>query len=101
MINIIISVFASVILLIGIVSMVTPIPGGTVMIAGSLTALICSSPRARRCLQFMRTRMNWFNKMVAWVEKSVGDRIGIVGTALRQTRPLAYKEASPDSSPVD
>ena len=99
--SIIVSIFASVVLLIGIVSMVTPIPGGTVMIAASLTALICTSPRARRCLQFMRTRMKWFDKIMAWVENAVGDRIGIVGTALRQTRPQAYKEASPDPNPTD
>ena len=101
MTNLIVTVFASVILLIGIVSMVTPIPGGVVVIAGSLTALICTSPRAQRCLQFMRTRMNWFDKMVAWVERTVGDRIGFVGVALRKTRPLGYKEASSDSTPAD
>jgi len=100
MINTIVAIFSSVILLIGIISMVTPIPGGTIMIAGSLTALICSSARARRCLQFMRTRMIWFDKVVAWIEKTVGNRIEIIGTALRQTRP-DYKETSPDSSPVD
>jgi hypothetical protein len=101
MTNIIISVFASVVLLVGLISMVTPIPGGTMMIAGSLTALICTSPRARRCLQFMRTRMNWFNKMMAWVEKTVGNRINIIGVALRQTRPLTDGEVAPACNPAD
>jgi len=101
MINVIISIFASLVLLIGLVSMVTPIPGGTVLIAGSLTALICSSPLARRCLQVMRSKINWFNKSIFWIEAKVGDRIGIVGRALRKTRPLAYQEASSDSCSTD
>jgi len=101
MINFLISILASVLLLIGLVSMLTPIPGGTVLIAGSLTALICSSPLARRCLQVMRTKMNWLNKGVLWVENKVGDRIGIVGRALGQTRPIEYQEDSSGSNPVE
>lgn len=101
MINFIISIVASLVFLFGLVSMVTPIPGGTFLIAGSLTALICSSPLARRCLQVMRTKINWFNKSVFWIEAKVGNRIGIVGRALKQTRPLAYQEASSDSCSTD
>jgi hypothetical protein len=97
MINFIISIVASVVLLFGLVSMVTPIPGGTFLIAGSLTALICSSPFARRCLQVLRTKLNWLNKGILWIEEKAGDRIGVVGRALRQTRPLAYQEDSSDS----
>lgn len=101
MINFLISMVASLVLLFGLVSMVTPIPGGTVLIAGSLTALICSSPFARRCLQIMRTKMNWLNKGILWIEAKVGDRIGIVSRALRQTRPLDYQEASSESKPAE
>lgn len=101
MINLIVTVFASVVLLIGIVSMVSPIPGGVVMIAGSLTALTCTSPRARRCLQFMRTRINVLNKSILWIEEKVGHRIGIVGRALRQTRPIEFQETSSDLKPAD
>ena len=101
MINFFISIVASVVLLFGLVSMVTPIPGGTVLIAGSLTALICSSPFARRCLQVMRTKLNWLNKGVLWVEAKMGERIGIVGRALAQTRPIEYREASSDSTPAE
>ena len=101
MINFLISIVASVVLLIALVSMVTPIPGGTVLIAVSLTALICSSPFARRCLQVMRTKMNWLNKGVLWLEDKVGDRIGIVGRALGKTRPLDYQQDSSDSNPAE
>lgn len=94
MINLLISAFASVTLLIGIVSMVTPIPGGTFLIAVSLTALICSSSRARRCLQILRTRLAFLNKTILWVEEKMGDRVRIVSNALRQTRPEADSGAS-------
>jgi hypothetical protein len=87
MLNLILSVFASLLLLVGLISMVTPVPGGTFMIAGGLTTLICSSPRARFCIKYMRTRLSWFNKMVGWIESKVGSRIKIIGKALKQTRP--------------
>jgi hypothetical protein len=94
MVNFIVVVITSLTLLIGLVSMVTPIPGGTLLIAGSLTALICTSPRARRCLQILRTRLEFLNKGILWVEEKVGNRIGIVGNALRQTRPYADSAVS-------
>jgi hypothetical protein len=92
--NLIITILAIPVFLMGLVSMVTPVPGGTVMIAFSLTALICTSPRARRCLQIFRTRFNVLNKSILWVENKIEDRITIVGDALRQTRPHADTNAS-------
>ena len=71
----------------GFVSMVTPIPGGTILIAGGLTALICSSPSARYCLMWIRTRANWFNKAMFWLENKVGTKVKVVGGALAKTHP--------------
>ena len=85
--NIVISLLAIVAIILGFVSMVTPIPGGTIMIAGGLTALICSSPSARYCLMWIRTRFNWFNKAIFWLEKTVGPRVKVVGNALARTHP--------------
>ena len=87
MVNLLVTVFASVILVIGLISMVTPVPVGTFMISVSLTMLICSSPRAQRCIKFFRERASWFNKMFDWLEAKVGTRISFVGKALKQTRP--------------
>jgi len=67
--------------------MVTPIPGGTLLIAGGLTALICTSPTARYCLMWIRSRVNWFNKLMFWLEAKVGSRIKTMGVALGKTRP--------------
>jgi len=85
--NLIISFLAMLSILFGMVSMVTPIPGGTILIAGGLTALICSSPSARYCLMWVRSRVNWFNKLIFWLEKEVGSRIKIIGVALGKTHP--------------
>lgn len=85
--NLVISFLAAISIILGLVSMVTPIPGGTIMIAGGLTALICSSPSARYCVMWIRTRVNWFNKAIFWLEKKVGTKVKTVGVALGKTRP--------------
>ena len=83
----IISIFAVILILFGLVSMVTPIPGGTILMAGGLTMLICSSPTAQFCIMWIRAKVNWVNKMVFWLEKSIGPRIKVIGTALGKTHP--------------
>ena len=85
--NIIISIVSLFFLVLGIISMVTPIPGGTLFIAGGLTGLICSSARARFCVKWIRTRVAWFIKTIFWLEEKVGPRVKVIGTALLQTRP--------------
>ncbi len=71
----------------GLVSMVTPIPGGAILISGGLTMLICASPTAQYCVMWIRAKINWVNKMVFWLEKSIGPRIKVVGEALGKTHP--------------
>lgn len=92
MINLLLSFFASITLIIGIISMLTPIPGGTLMIAGSLTVLICSSPRAQSGVRRLRERINWFNKAIFWLEGKVGTRIPVMGNALKKTRSAPTKD---------
>ena len=85
--NVLISIVSMFFLVLGTISMVTPIPGGTLFIAGGLTGLICSSARARWCVKWIRTRVSWFNKTIFWLEEKVGPRIKVIGVALLQTRP--------------
>ena len=87
MINFFVSFISLVVLVIGIVSMVTPIPGGTFMIAISISTLICSNARAQRIMQQLRTKYNAFNKVIFWLEKKVGGRVKFIGIALEKTRP--------------
>lgn len=83
----VISAIALVCILIGLISMVTPIPGGTALIAGGLTMLICSNPSAQYCLMWLRSRLRWVNGLMFWLETKVGKRITVVGTALAKTHP--------------
>ena len=77
-------VAGSLLLLMGTISMVTPIPGGTFMLAAGSVLLICASPWFRRCLQILRTRFGLFNRIMTWMENKMGDRIGGV---LKLTQP--------------
>ena len=74
----------SLLLLLGTVSMVTPIPGGTFMLASGSVLLICSSPWFRRCLQFLREKFNRFNRLMSWMENKMPEKLGGV---LKLTQP--------------
>lgn len=89
--NLAISILSSLTIVFGLVSMLTPIPGGTLMIAGGLTALICTSPTARYCLMWMRSKARWIDSLFYWLETKVGSRVKVIGKALAKTHP-------PDSS---
>lgn len=82
-----ISVLALVCILVGLVSMITPIPGGIVLVAVGLTMLICINPSAQYCLMWIRSRVSWVNKLMYWLEAKVGNRISVVGVAFAKTHP--------------
>lgn len=86
MLKLLLTILASTTLLVGSLSMLTPIPGGTIVIAVSLTVLIYTSPTARRILRAIRSNPH-INNAFAWIELKVGQRFPIVGDALARTRP--------------
>lgn len=71
-------------LLLGTISMVSPIPGGTLMLATGTVLLICASPWFRRCLQFIRSRFKLFNRIMSWMENKMNTRISNI---LKLTQP--------------
>ena len=87
MINILVTLFALLLLIIGVISMATPIPGGTFMIAISISLLICSNAKAQRYMRMLRTKSKPFNNMIFWLERKVGVRIKFIGIALEKTHP--------------
>lgn len=89
MLNILISIAAIILFIIGLISMVTPIPGGTLMIAASMAMLICSSSKAQACVRFFRTKNEKVNKTFFWMEDKIGTKINFIGKALMITRPLS------------
>ncbi len=87
MINILVTFVALLLLIIGVISMATPIPGGTFLIAISISVLICSNAKAQRYMRILRTKYNSFNNMVFWLERKVGVRVKFIGIALEKTHP--------------
>ncbi|MBE1299071.1 MAG: hypothetical protein GJ680_04075 [Alteromonadaceae bacterium] len=86
MLNLLLTLLASTTLLVGSLSMLTPIPGGTIVIAVSLTVLIYTSPTARWLLRKIRSNFH-VNNLFAWIELKVGQRFPVIGDALARTRP--------------
>ena len=82
--RIVLVVTGSILLLIGLVSMVTPIPGGTLLITVGGGMVICASHTAARYVQVCRSKFRRFNKGVIWLENKMGERLS---APLRQTRP--------------
>jgi len=82
--RILILITGSILLVIGLVSMVTPIPGGTLLITVGAGMIICSSKTAAKYIQTCRTKFHRFNRGVHWLEEKMGDRMS---APLRQTRP--------------
>lgn len=77
-------IIAVLLLLIGIVSMVTPIPGGIFLIVFGFGLLIYASPRAEKYIRIQRTQKKWINSAMTWVEDKMGANLS--GT-MRRTRP--------------
>ena len=84
--RIVILVTGSILLLLGLVSMVTPIPGGTLLITVGVGMVICSSTTAARYIQVCRIKFDRFNRGMSWLENKMGDRLS---APLRRTRPDA------------
>jgi uncharacterized protein YqgC (DUF456 family) len=98
MLNLLLSIIALFLLLLGLISMVTPIPGGTLLIALSFSVLICTSSIVQACVRYVRERNNTFNKIIFWLENKAGIRIQFIGTALAKTRPAVDAEIQSDPS---
>ena len=71
----------------GLVSLVSPIPGAFIFLACSLTLTISVSPYAQFCVQWIRSRVSWINKFLYWLERRTGDRIKMIGQTLPKTHP--------------
>lgn len=84
---------AIIMLLIGLVSMVTPLPGGTLLIAGGCALLICTSQRAANWIARQRSLRGWVNRPMIWVEDKLGERLS---GPMRRTRLAREGSASSD-----
>ena len=78
----------SFLLLLGMISLVTPLPGSSLFIATGGGMMIRTSKTFERFICRWRIRFPRFNKGMTWLEDRMGDRMG---ATLRHTRPDNYK----------
>jgi len=79
---------AGVCLLVGLLTVWTPLPTGIPLIALGIVILITVSATARRLMRLARGRWGKLDNAIALVETRVGRNMS---TMLRRTRPLARK----------
>jgi len=94
MTNILLTIVAVILLLVGVISMITPFPGSVLIIAMSMSLLVCSNSKAQSCVRYVRTKNNRFDKGVFWMEEKVGTKIDFIGRALKNTRPIKESDES-------
>ena len=82
--RIVILVMGSFLLLLGLISMVSPIPGGTLLITVGGGMIICSSVTAANYMRRCRVKFNRFNNVISWLENKMGEKLS---GPLRRTRP--------------
>ena len=87
MLNAILSVVALIVLILGVISLVSPIPGGLLVIAFSVTTLICVNAKAQACVLYFRSKYEFVNKIFTFLQNKIGSRIHFIGDALRRTEP--------------
>ncbi len=82
--RVILIVLGSVLLVLGAISMLTPIPGGFILLGLGTAMLICTSTAFSNWLMRRRERSKWLNGSMSWMETHLGAR---VSAALSRTRP--------------
>lgn len=91
--KLILTITAYLMLLIGLVSMVSPIPGGTFLIAGGCAILICTNERTAGKIRNVRGNKPWVNTSMIWIEDKMGPRLS---GPMRTTRPIAQESLVED-----
>lgn len=74
----------SFLLLLGMISLVTPLPGSSLFIATGGGLMIRASKTFKRFICNCRVRFPRFNASMTWLENRIGDRMS---ATLRHTRP--------------
>ncbi len=77
-------VTGSVLVLLGLISWLTPFLGGTAIIAIGLALLICASETAARAVMKGRSKVQALDKGMIWIEGYIPTKFA---DALRRTRP--------------
>jgi len=71
----------------GVVFLLSPIPVGIFFFAAGLSVLIYTSDRVASRICTFRERHRGLNRQLHWVEEKLGDRVKFVSAAMAKTRP--------------
>lgn len=93
--NLIMVVIASLITMMGLVLAIMPIPGGVLVSPIGITLLIYYSPRAKHSIQWVRSQVNWVNRLFSAMEKYSERYLPQVSKILAYTRPIDGTIAHP------
>ena len=85
-------IVALVLFVLGLISLVTPIPGAFIFLACSLTLTISVSTYAQYCVQWIRSRISWINRFLFWLEEKTGKRIKMIAETLPKTHPSKHMD---------
>jgi len=85
--DLILTIIASIILIVSLIAMILPIPATSIVVALSLTSLTITSPRARKIISYLRSKLKFINKIFIFLEDKIGAKIPKVRTALILTKP--------------
>lgn len=87
MLNFILTIVSLVVLVIGVVALISPIPVGLILITLSLSTLVCVSPRSQILLRNLRVKYKKLNHWVLRLESKVELKFKALAAALSSTRP--------------
>jgi len=77
-------IISYILIIVGAISLISPIPGAALLMAVGLSLLICTSTVAASCIRLTRGKYVRLNQTMAWLENRAGERMGPI---LRRTRP--------------
>ncbi len=92
-----VSILAVLGILLGLASMVTPIPGGTLLIIACFCILTLNSEFMQGKVLSARTRFGWLDRLLLAFEGRAGERSRIIRVGLRKTDPSRKDLLSPST----
>jgi|GEM_PF-4568934 len=96
MLNFVMTILALLLLAVGIVALISPIPIGVILISVGLSTLVCVNPRARQLLKKYRGKYAGFNRKMCALEGVLGSRFTFLSNAFLETRPASEKPKEND-----
>lgn len=81
-----------VLIMIGLLTAVMPIPGGVLPAVVGLTLLIYYSPKAKMVIHWLRLRGRWIDRMFDMMERLVRRYCPNMGRRLAETKPTETRQ---------